>query len=106
MLIEKIIELFINRMSAEDKARLLETAVEKFFAGMTPEEKQQFVEKLIRRVLDEVDVKVVFPQMMAMMWKEAGDSAMMGKMTKVAAQTGGKISEVVADLMRSTRREE
>ena len=105
-MIEKIIELVIDRMSAEDKERIVELAINKFFAGMTAEEKQQIVEKLIRRLLEEVDVKVVFPQIMAIMWKEAGDSALMGKMEKAVSQTGGMISGIVANFMKGARREE
>ncbi len=106
MVIEKFIELVIDRMSAEDKERIVETAINKFFAGMTTEEKQQFVEKLIRRLLEEVDVKIVFPQIMAMLRKEAEDSALIGKMGKAATQTGGIISDVVANFVKGTRREE
>ena len=99
-LIENIVEAILARISAEKRARLLEIAADKFFAGMTADEKQQLVEKLIRRLLDEVDVKALFPQIMAMMWKEAGDSALMEKMTKVAVQTGGRLSDIFADFIR------
>lgn len=105
-MIEKIIAMVIDRMSVEDKARLLDIAVDRFFAGMTADEKQQWVEKLISRLLDEVDVKVVLPQIMALMWKEAGDSALMGKMSKMATHTSGKISEVFAEFVKGARREE
>jgi uncharacterized membrane-anchored protein YjiN (DUF445 family) len=101
---EKIIEIVIKRMSPEDKERLLETAIDRFFQDMTAEEKEQFVEKFMRRLLNEVDVKEVLPQIMAIMWKEAGDSDLMRKMTQVASQTGGKLSEVVTEWMKGTRK--
>lgn len=99
-LLELIIKILFDRMSAEDKTRLLESAADHFLAGMTAEEKEQLVERLIRRLLDDVDVKTVVPRIMAMMMKEAGDSALVAKMTRAAAQTGGKLSGVVNDLLR------
>jgi len=58
----------------------------------------------MRRLFEEVDMKEIFPQIMAMMWKEVGESDLLERMTHVASHSGGKISEFVADQLKRVRK--
>lgn len=98
-LIDKIIDAFIGRMSQEDKERLMEKVMEKFFNNMTPEEKQKLIEKMIPILLESLNMKELFSYMMKTVWKgsETDDdrSGILDTVSKMASETGGKISEML-----------
>ncbi len=98
-LTERIIENFIGRMSQEEKEALLEKVMEKFFDEMTPEEKQQLVEKMAQKLLEGVEITELLPRIMATMWKGAEtdeeEPGILDKMTKLASETGEKLSEII-----------
>ena len=101
-IVQKFVQSYIGRMSQQEKEELLEQAVTQFFGSMQPEEKQALLEKILLKVMDDVDMTEFLPSILSAMWKRAGSSAertsILNSMTKMASDTGGKLSDIVRSL--------
>ena len=100
-LAEKILQLYIRRMSQAEKEALLEKAVSHFFEGMSAQEKQQLLENMLQKILDDVDVKEFLPRIMAMLWKgvktDEERTSILSTMGQLASDTGGQIIRYVSE---------
>lgn len=99
----------IDQMSQEEKEALLEATIERFLDAMTPEEKQQLVERIIPQLLEDVEMKEVLPNMFRMMWTNLGtevaEAGLVDKMSKMASDTGEKISDMLPERLKKLLRE-
>ena len=101
-ILQRLVQWYIGRMSRQEKEDLLEQAVTQFFSSMEPEEKQALLEKMLLKVMDDVDMKEFLPRILSAMWKRAGSnderSGILDSMTKMASDTGDKLSGIVRSL--------
>lgn len=103
-LLERIVDLFVRRMSQAEKEALIERAIEKFFSDMPPEDKQRLIERMLSKLLEDIDMKEFLPRIMLTMWKGAGTdeekAGMLETMSKMVGDTGGKISGMVSSKVK------
>lgn len=98
-ILEKLMNVLIDRMSPEEKEQLAERAIEQFLSAMTPEERQRLLERLLPYFFEGLDKKEFLTYVTKTLWKEMeGDLKEFGlteKMSKAANQASDKISGIL-----------
>ncbi|MDH3661727.1 MAG: hypothetical protein OEU92_17140 [Alphaproteobacteria bacterium] len=73
-IMERMMNLMMERMSKEDKESMMDSMMEKFFADITPEEKQHMMAEMMPKMMEGMNMADMMPKMMmGMMSGRGGD---------------------------------
>lgn len=98
-IMQRMMDLMMERMSKEDKESMMDSMMEKFFADITPEEKQHMMAEMMPKMMEGMNMAEMMPKMMMGMMSEAGGDGRPGMEGTMGKMMGGGSGHGMQEMM-------